>query len=84
MIQYSCKGGNPYKQIKGDDYMFFGIFGFIALICCGLADDKTTVGFFVTVGIVIPILAMLMSGEIMGVIIWSFLVAVFYFMVFGE
>ena len=78
MVIYTC------KQIKGDDYMFFCIFGFIALICCGLADDKTTVGFFVTVGIVIPILAMLMSGEIMGVIIWSFLVAVFYFMVFGE
>ena len=64
--------------------MFFGIFGFIALICCGLTDDKTTVGFLVTVGIVIPILAMLMSGDIMGVILWSFLVAVFYFMVFGE
>ena len=78
MIIYAC------KQIKGDGYMFFGIFGFIALICCGLADDKTTVGFLVTVGIIIPILAMLMSGEIMGVIIWSFLVAVFYFMVFGE
>ena len=64
--------------------MFFGIFGFIALRGCGVAVDQTTVGFFVTVGIVIPILAMLMSGEIMGVIIWSFLVAVFYFMVFGE
>ena len=78
MVIYTC------KQIKGDDYMFFCIFGFIALICCGLADDKTTVGFFVTVGIVIPILAMLVTGNIMGVIIWSFLVAVFYFMVFGE
>ena len=49
--------------------MFFGILGFIALICCGLADDKTTVGFLVTVGIVIPILAMLVTGNIMGVII---------------
>ena len=78
MVIYTC------KQIKGDDYMFFGILGFIALICCGLADDKTTVGFLVTVGIVIPILAMLVTGNIMGVIIWSFLVAVFYFMVFGE
>ena len=63
--------------------MFFGIFGFIALICCGLADDKTTVGFLVTIGIVIPILAMLVTANIMGVIIWSFLVAVFYFMFFG-
>ena len=83
MVLYYCKVILANK-IKGDDYMFFGILGFIALICCGLADDKITVGFFVTVGIVIPILAMLMSGEIMGVIIWSFLVAVFYFMVFGE
>ena len=64
--------------------MFFGIFGLIALICCGMADDKTTIGFLATVGIVIPILAMLVTGNIMGVIIWSFLVAVFYFMVFGE
>ena len=64
--------------------MFFGIFFFFFLICCGLAVDKTTVGFFITVGIVIPILAMLVTGNIMGVIIWSFLVAVFYFMVFGE
>lgn len=64
--------------------LFGGIAGVIAYICCGFADDKTTVGFLVTVGIIIPIVVMLMSGCIMGVILWSFLVAVFYFMVFGE
>lgn len=64
--------------------IFYGICGVIAFICCGMADDKTTVGFLITVGIIIPIVAMLMSGNIMGVIIWSFLVAVFYFMVFGD
>lgn len=60
------------------------IIGVIAYICCGMADNKTTVGFLITVGIIIPIIVMLMSGCIMGVILWSFLVAVFYFMVFGE
>ena len=45
---------------------------------------KDAIGFFVTVGIVIPILSMLMSGEIMGVILWSFFLAVLYFIVFGK
>lgn len=64
--------------------LFGGIAGVIAYICCGFADNKTTVGFLVMVGIVIPIVVMLMSGCIMGVILWSFFLVVLYFIVFGE